>query len=328
MIAIARRTTKRRCRGEVVGAEPSLRIAGERTRATLLRRGQTVLRARPSGCARSVYRIVQLMQYRELRDDFEYQSRRHSASARCACRSPARTRRTSTATRRGACCAAPWTSASTTSTPPTRTTAARAKPWLGWALGDGYRERVKIATKLPTWKVERRDDFDRYLDEQLERLGTGIDFYLLHGLDAETLARPGARPRRAGVCRAGARATAASVTSGSRSTTTTRRSSRSSTAPISGSSARSSTTTWTRSTRRVRVASSSRPRRASACRDGAAARRPARAAHAGGGRALGRRPARPRELRPRRPSACRSRPSSGPCAGSGSTPRCRCCSAA
>lgn len=60
------------------------------------------------------------------------------------------------------------------------------EPWLGWALGDGYRERVKIATKLPTWKVERRDDFDRYLDEQLARLGTGIDFYLLHGLDAES----------------------------------------------------------------------------------------------------------------------------------------------
>jgi hypothetical protein len=55
--------------------------------------------------------------------------------------------------------------------------------WLGWALRGGYRERVTIATKLPTWKVERRDDFDRYLDEQLARLGTSIDLYLLHGLD-------------------------------------------------------------------------------------------------------------------------------------------------
>jgi uncharacterized protein len=58
--------------------------------------------------------------------------------------------------------------------------------WLGWALGDGYRERVKVATKLPTWKVERPDDFDRYLDEQIARLGGPIDFYLLHSLSAET----------------------------------------------------------------------------------------------------------------------------------------------
>ncbi len=27
--------------------------------------------------------------------------------------------------------------------------------WLGWALQGGLRERVKIATKLPSWKVER-----------------------------------------------------------------------------------------------------------------------------------------------------------------------------
>ena len=58
--------------------------------------------------------------------------------------------------------------------------------WLGWALQGGYRERVRIATKLPTWKIERREDFDRYLDEQLERLGTAIDVYLLHGLDEES----------------------------------------------------------------------------------------------------------------------------------------------
>ncbi len=57
------------------------------------------------------------------------------------------------------------------------------EPWLGWALKDGYRERVRIATKLPTWKVEHRDDFDRLLDEQTTRLDTTIDLYLLHGLD-------------------------------------------------------------------------------------------------------------------------------------------------
>ena len=55
--------------------------------------------------------------------------------------------------------------------------------FLGRALQDGYRERVKLATKMPCWKIERPADFDRYLDQQLERLKTNyLDFYLLHGL--------------------------------------------------------------------------------------------------------------------------------------------------
>lgn len=57
--------------------------------------------------------------------------------------------------------------------------------FLGRALKDGYRERVKLATKLPCWLVKEPADFDRYLDEQLARLDTPkIDFYLLHALDA------------------------------------------------------------------------------------------------------------------------------------------------
>ncbi len=58
--------------------------------------------------------------------------------------------------------------------------------FLGRALQGGYRERIRLATKMPTWMVKSADDFDRYLDEQLERLQTPyVDLYLLHGLRAE-----------------------------------------------------------------------------------------------------------------------------------------------
>lgn len=55
---------------------------------------------------------------------------------------------------------------------------------LGKALRDGYREKVKVATKLPSWLVQDRADMDRYLNAQLERLGVAcIDYYLVHALD-------------------------------------------------------------------------------------------------------------------------------------------------
>lgn len=51
----------------------------------------------------------------------------------------------------------------------------------------GARDQVKIATKLPCWMVEKSDDFDRLLDEQLDRLQTGyIDYYLLHALNKDS----------------------------------------------------------------------------------------------------------------------------------------------
>ena len=58
---------------------------------------------------------------------------------------------------------------------------------LGNALQDGYREKVKIATKLPTWLINSREDMDSYLDKQLVRLQTErIDYYLLHALNGLT----------------------------------------------------------------------------------------------------------------------------------------------
>lgn len=60
------------------------------------------------------------------------------------------------------------------------------EPFVAKALKDGYRERVKLATKLPSWLIKTRSDMDKYLNEQLERLGTKtIDFYLVHALNAD-----------------------------------------------------------------------------------------------------------------------------------------------
>ena len=55
--------------------------------------------------------------------------------------------------------------------------------WLGRALKDGYCDKVKLATKLPTWLIDNASDFDRYFEEQCTRLQTEtIDFYLVHNL--------------------------------------------------------------------------------------------------------------------------------------------------
>ena len=58
---------------------------------------------------------------------------------------------------------------------------------VGRALKDGYREKMKLATKLPARMIESAADFDRIFNEQMERLQTDkIDFYLLHGLNGRS----------------------------------------------------------------------------------------------------------------------------------------------
>ncbi len=55
---------------------------------------------------------------------------------------------------------------------------------VGKILQDGYREKVALATKMPSWLIEKVGDFDYYFSAQLERLQTDhIDFYLLHALN-------------------------------------------------------------------------------------------------------------------------------------------------
>jgi len=60
---------------------------------------------------------------------------------------------------------------------------------LGRVLKDGYREKVKLADKMPVWLVKEEGDFDRYFEEQLDRLQTDhVDLYLLHALTGKSWA--------------------------------------------------------------------------------------------------------------------------------------------
>ncbi|WRS26668.1 aldo/keto reductase [Oscillospiraceae bacterium MB08-C2-2] len=58
--------------------------------------------------------------------------------------------------------------------------------FLGEALAKYPRESFYLATKLPVWLCETREDADRIFHEQLNRCKTEyFDFYLLHSLDGE-----------------------------------------------------------------------------------------------------------------------------------------------
>ena len=57
---------------------------------------------------------------------------------------------------------------------------------LGKALLDGYRDRVTIATKMPSEYVHNRAEMEALLAEELKKLQTDhIDFYLMHGINRE-----------------------------------------------------------------------------------------------------------------------------------------------
>lgn len=57
---------------------------------------------------------------------------------------------------------------------------------VGKAL-EGWRDKVYLSTKMPTWMVKKKGDYRRFLEEQLKKLNVEyIDFYHFHGLDEDS----------------------------------------------------------------------------------------------------------------------------------------------
>jgi predicted aldo/keto reductase-like oxidoreductase len=66
--------------------------------------------------------------------------------------------------------------------------------FIGRVLAGGYREKIKLATKMPLYLARMKEDLDGLLGESLRNLGTDhIDYYLFHALS------PGAWDRLKGL---------------------------------------------------------------------------------------------------------------------------------
>lgn len=60
------------------------------------------------------------------------------------------------------------------------------EPFVGRVLNKYDRSSYYLATKLPVWMVEAREDAEKIFEDQLKRLDKEyVDFYLLHALDKE-----------------------------------------------------------------------------------------------------------------------------------------------
>lgn len=65
----------------------------------------------------------------------------------------------------------------------------QSETFVAKVLKDGYREKVLLADKLPSWLIKSREDMDVFLDKQLKKCETEyFDMYLLHALNKNSWA--------------------------------------------------------------------------------------------------------------------------------------------
>lgn len=62
--------------------------------------------------------------------------------------------------------------------------------FLGEILKGEYKDKVLISTKLPVFSINKEEDFEKHLNEELKRLQRNtIDYYFLHNVDLKNLRR-------------------------------------------------------------------------------------------------------------------------------------------